>query len=231
MPSLVLFDLDDTLCDYSGARIGRLRTAYGDAFEAAGVNDVDLDAVIAESLALHPHGCHHFPDVLARHGMTDADLASQAQRWYLAHRFRGLALYDDARDTLEQVRQMAGVRAIGLVTNGPADVQRAKIDLLELWPAIDFAVISGEVGIEKPDAGIFEEALRAGDALAEDAIYIGDSPEFDMDGARNAGIARIWMNRTGTPWPLTTPAPEIEARSLGDVLTILRAMSARPGQP
>ena len=53
---------------------------------------------------------------------------------------------------------MPGVRSIGLVTNGPADVQRAKIDLLELWPHIDFAVISGEIGIEKPDAGIFAEA-------------------------------------------------------------------------
>lgn len=223
-PPLVLFDLDDTLCDYSGARIGRLRTAYGDAFTAAGMAGVDLDAVIEESLAIHQHGCHHFPEVLARHGMTDNEMAAEAQRWYLSHRFEGLGLYDEARDVLAQVRALPGVRSIGLVTNGPADVQRAKIDLLELWPDIDFAVISGELGIEKPEAGIFVEALRQGSASADEAIYIGDSPEFDMDGAHNAGIARIWMNRAGIPWPLATPVPEYEARSLPDVVPILESL-------
>jgi putative hydrolase of the HAD superfamily len=220
-PPLVLFDLDDTLCDYSGARTGRLRQAYGDAFSAAGIRDVDIDAVIAESLEIHPHGSHHFPDLLARHGMTDADVASRAQRWYTGNRFEGLALFTDAQMVLAQVRALQGVRAIGLVTNGPADVQRDKIDLLNLWPEIDFAVISGEFGVEKPDPAIFREALRQGDAAAEDAIYIGDSPEFDMEGAWNAGIRRIWMNRAAISWPLDTPAPEIETRTLTEIPAIL----------
>ena len=45
-----------------------------------------------------------------------------------------------------------------------------------------------------------------------------------MDGARNAGNARIWMNPAGIGWPLSTPAPEIEARTLAEVLTILQTM-------
>jgi putative hydrolase of the HAD superfamily len=223
-PPLVLFDLDDTLCDYSGARPGRLRTAYGEAFAAAGVRNVDLDAVIAVSLEIHPHGCHHFPDLLARHGMTDAEVAQRAQRWYLGNRFRGLALFSDAQAVLAQLRELPGVRAIGLITNGPAEVQRDKIDLLGLWPEIDFAVISGEIGVEKPDPAIFQEALRRGDAEPADAIYIGDSPEFDMEGACAAGIRRIWMNRAGTPWPLETPAPETETRTLTEIPEILNSL-------
>ena len=220
-PPLVLFDLDDTLCDYSGARTGRLRTAYGDAFNAAGICNVDLDAVIAESLEIHPHGCHHFPDLLARHGVTDAVVAQRAQRWYLGNRFSGLALFSDAQAVLAQVRALPGVRAIGLITNGPADVQRDKIDLLGLWPEVDFAVISGEIGVEKPDPAIFQEALRRGNAEPADAIYIGDSPEFDMEGARAAEIRRIWVNRVGDPWPLQTPAPETEIRTLTEIPDIL----------
>lgn len=223
-PPLVLFDLDDTLCDYSGARIGRLRTAYGDAFAAAGMRDIDLDGVIAESLAIHQHGSHHFPEVLARHGMTDPELAARAQRWYLRHRFLGLKLYDEARDVLTRIRAMPAVRAIGLVTNGPVEVQRDKIELLDLWSDIDFAVISGEIGIEKPDARIFAEALRRGSAGADQAVYVGDSPEFDMEGARNAGIARIWMNRAAISWKRESPPPEREARTLADMLSILEAL-------
>jgi len=223
-PPLVLFDLDDTLCDYSGARTGRLRTAYGDAFAAAGIRDVDLDAVIAESLEIHPHGSHHFPALLARHGMSDAELAQQAQRWYLGNRFRGLALFSDAQSVLAQVRALPGVRGVGLITNGPADVQRDKIDLLGLWPEVDFAVISGEVGVEKPDPAIFHEALRRGNVDSANAIYIGDSPEFDMEGARAAEIRRIWMNRAGIPWPLNTPAPELETRTLSNIPEILTSL-------
>jgi putative hydrolase of the HAD superfamily len=223
-PALVLFDLDETLCDYSGARTGRLRGAYGDAFLAAGARDIDLDAVIAESIAIHPHGSDHFPDILARHGVENPDLALEARRWYQQNRFLGLRLFPDARELLHRVRNLPSVRKIGLITNGPAEVQREKIALLELWDAIDFAVISGEAGVEKPDPRIFQRALQIGGVPAGDAIYIGDSPEYDMDGAHNAEIARIWVNRAGEPWPRATPAPELEADSLHAVLKILTAI-------
>ena len=229
-PALVLFDLDDTLCDYSGARAGRLRGAYGDAFAAAGISDVDLDAVIAESISIHPHGSDHFPDLLSRHGMTDADLASEARRWYHRNRFLGLDLFPDARDLLREVRRIPGVRRIGLVTNGPAEVQRDKIALLDLEREIDFAIISGEVGVEKPNPAIFQRALDAAGVGAGDAIYIGDSPEYDMDGARNAGIERVWMNRAGDPWPLESPAPEIQVSTLGAFVDLLKARASQTRQ-
>jgi putative hydrolase of the HAD superfamily len=220
-PSLVLFDLDDTLCDYSGARVGRLRRAYGEAFQRAGVTGVDLDSVIAASIAIGPHGSDHFPDLLARHGVTDPAHAAEARRWYHQNRFLGLELFPDARSVLEAVRALPGVRAIGLVTNGPHDVQRDKIDLLDLRALVDFAVISGEVGVEKPDPCIFEEALRQGNATASGAIYIGDSPEHDIEGARNAGIPNIWINAAGAPWPLESPAPEVEVATIADLPGLL----------
>jgi HAD superfamily hydrolase (TIGR01549 family) len=220
-PPLILFDLDDTLCDYSGARVGRLRGAFGDAFAAAGIDAIDLDAVVAESIAIHPHGSDHFADLLARHGVADEELAQAARRWYHQNRFLGLDLYPDARSVLDAVRLLPGVRGIGVITNGPADVQRAKLDLLDLWRAIDFAVISGELGIEKPDPRIFAEALRLGGRDAAEAVYIGDSPEFDIEGARSAAIPVVWMNRPAAPWPHDSPAPQHEIRELTELLDLL----------
>src|SRR5438067_1416494 len=91
-PALVLFDLDDTLCDYAGARAGRLRIAFADALAGlpGGGKDVDLDRLIAESVAIHPHGSDHFGSLLARYGVTDAAVAEAARRWYHANRFLGL---------------------------------------------------------------------------------------------------------------------------------------------
>ena len=101
-----------------------------------------------------------------------------------------------------------------MITNGPADVQSAKIDLLGLRPYFDFCLISGEFGIWKPDRAIFQEALALGRAASQQAVMIGDSAEHDMAGAEGAGIPTIWMNRHDLPWPAEIPAPSFVARDL-----------------
>ncbi len=162
---LVLFDLDDTLCDYAGARALRLGTAFATALESmpAGSERPSIDDLIAASIAIHPHASDHFPEVLRPYGVS-AEAASAAIAWYRANRYHGLKLFAETVETLAALRASAPSRPIGLVTNGPAETQRAKIALLELDGLIDFAVVSGEFGVEKPDESIFFEALRLGGA-------------------------------------------------------------------
>jgi HAD superfamily hydrolase (TIGR01549 family) len=234
---LVLFDLDDTLCDYAAARAARLRIAFGHALAAArrrearatgalrdpaGDRSPDLDALIAASIAIHPHGADHFPELLRPYGVSP-EAAALAVAWYRANRFHGLALFADAIATLEAVRLALPGGRLGLITNGPADIQRAKIEQLGLAPLVDFALVSGELGIEKPDPAIFREALRRGGAIAAEAIFVGDSPDHDIAGARAAGIRAVWMNRTGRPWPAPLPPPDDEVRDLAAFLALLGA--------
>ena len=221
-PRLLLFDLDDTLCDYAAARGLRLRRAFAPALDH--VPDLDLDRVIEDSLALHPHGTDHFADLLLQHGVTDPAVAAAAADWYRANRFLGLALFDDAVATLQALRNpLSGdERRIGLVTNGPAEVQRAKIALLEVEPLVDFVLVSEEFGAWKPDPAIFAEALRLGGARADEAVFVGDSAEHDIAGARAAGIRTIWVNRTQRPWAGDDP-PDYEASDLATVRRLLGA--------
>jgi putative hydrolase of the HAD superfamily len=219
---LVLFDVDDTLCDYAGARVLRLRHAFTSALATRKpdiAEPVDLECLIAESIAIHPHGTDHFPDLLRRYGVDDPAAIVAARQWYQTNRFLGLQLFPDAVHTLARAR--AHGRAVGLVTNGPADVQRAKLDLLGLRAHVDFALISGEFGVAKPDPAIFHEALRLAGACAADALYIGDSPEFDVTGARAAGIRSVWMNRTGSPWDHAEPPPDYEVPDLTSLHPLL----------
>ncbi len=221
-PRLLLFDLDDTLCDYAAARTLRLRRAFAPALDHA--PDLDLDRLIADSIDLHPHGTDHFTDLLLRHGVADPTVAETAADWYRTNRFLGLALFHDAVATLQALRNPApGVeRRIGLVTNGPAEVQRAKIALLEVEPLVDFVLVSGEFGAWKPDPAIFAEALRLGGSSADEAVFVGDSAEHDIAGARAAGIRTIWVNRTGCPWAGSDP-PDYEASDLAAVRALLGA--------
>ena len=228
-PKAVLFDLDDTLCDYAAARRERLRLAFtltpdGEFRERDGI---DLDAMIAESVATQPHGSDHFPALFARYGIADAERPRAAAAWYRQNRFHGLAFFPEARDVLRAVRGVlarmpgAGARPLGVITNGPGEVQRAKIELLGVEDLIDFAVVSGEFGVAKPDPAIFREALDRAGVAADEAIYVGDSVEHDMTGARAAGIPSVWVNRYGRAWPVSGWGPCREIRSLHEALALL----------
>lgn len=224
-PRLILLDLDDTLCDYATARSLRLRMAFTPALALAPAGRApDLDRLIAESLAMHPHGTDHFAALFARHGIADPAVARNAADWYRTNRFHGLALFPDARETLAALRRERSDRRIGLVTNGPAEIQRAKIALLDLDPLVDFAVVSGEYGVWKPEPAIFAEALRLGEATPAEAVFVGDSPEHDMAGARAAGIRAVWMNRTGRAWPPDLPLPDDE---IGSLAALVEAIAVR----
>lgn len=224
-PGLVLFDLDDTLCDYARARDLRLRIAFcGGRADAPPPIGVDLDRLIADSIARQPHGSDHFPELLAAHGVTDPAFAHRAMEWFRANRFHGLDLFPDARATIERLRALpapGGRRRIGIISNGPADVQRAKVGLLGIEEAVDFVLISGEFGVAKPAPEIFHEALRLGGAAADGAVVVGDSLEHDIAGARAAGIASIWVDRHGRRLLPADPRPDRVAGGLADVLTFL----------
>lgn len=228
-PHLLLFDLDDTLCDYASARDIRLRRAFEQALDPD--HGLNIDQLVAESVATHPHGADHFGEMLRTHGISDANVASSAATWYRTNRFHGLELFSDAVAVLNTLR--AGLPSpqgrIGLITNGPADVQRAKVELLQVERHVDFVIISGEFGVWKPDPAIFAEALRLGDASAADAVFIGDSVEHDMAGARSAGIRSIWVNRAGRPWTNAAPPPDHQIRSLSDLSRLL-GLNAEKGR-
>lgn len=226
-PDLVLFDLDDTLCDYAGARVDRLRIAFSLAEERAGTPlTAPLDEIVRESIRIQPHGVDHFPSVLATYGIDNPTAVDRAIKWFVGNRFHGLQLFPDAIETLETVRAAKPHRRLGLVTNGPAEVQTAKIDLLGIRPYFEFCLISGVFGYWKPDRQIFLEALALGNARPGDAVMIGDSPEHDMAGAEAAGIRPIWVNRHRTPWPDGLPSPIRVAHDLSDVRQLLAETSS-----
>ena len=82
-------------------------------------------------------------------------------------------------------------------------------------------VISGEFGRAKPDPAIFHEALRLAAASPDEAVFIGDAPEFDIAGAQAAGIRSIWMNRAGQAWAGAARPPDREIAALSDLIPLI----------
>ena len=48
--------------------------------------------------------------------------------------------------------------------------------------------------MKKPDRRIFEAVLEALDTHAADAVYVGDHPVNDVQGATEAGLTAIWLS-------------------------------------
>jgi putative hydrolase of the HAD superfamily len=225
----VLFDLDDTLGDYASARASRLRRAFQPHLRPATTLEIEamLEQMIIESISVSPHGADHFPQLFSRFGLDDPSAARAAAEWYRANRFYDLRLFEDAVATLSALRSFREPdgtcrrRGLGIITNGPADVQTEKVDLLKIRDLVDFIVISGEFGSEKPDVRIFDEALRLGGVAAAEAVFVGDAPQIDILGARNAGIRSIWVNRTGERWSIQEHRPRCEVADLTSVIALV----------
>lgn len=70
---------------------------------------------------------------------------------------------------------------------------RGWCDAYGLSPLLGSIIDSTVLGIAKPDARIFEEALSELDVPPNQAIYVGDSYAADMVGGKNAGMWTAWL--------------------------------------
>jgi HAD superfamily hydrolase (TIGR01549 family) len=93
---------------------------------------------------------------------------------------------------------------LGLVSNAPPDTLKV-IESLGLPLYLPTVVVSGVVGVSKPNPEIFRIALRTARVEAREAIHVGDLYEADVIGARNAGIQGILLDRDGNRPDLDCP--------------------------
>ncbi len=108
-------------------------------------------------------------------------------------------------------RARTGGFRVAVVSNGDAVRQRAKVEAMGLTDLVDAVVISGELGVRKPDPRIFAAAARAaGSDLSGATWVLGDDPVADLQGARSIGATAVWVNRAGRPWPADLPRPDAE---------------------
>ena len=146
-----------------------------------------------------------------------AALAEQLSEDFLNMTTARFSLLEGAE---ELVRYLANKYPLTVVTNGFVEVQYEKFDKSGLRDCFAHIVLSEEVGCQKPNPRIFEEALRMNGLQAEDVVMIGDSWNSDIQGAINAGIDQIWIRKSKDPLPEGQSATYL-VQSLSEVMEIL----------
>lgn len=221
----VLFDLDHTLLDSDESE----RLAFSVTMQAFGVAEPSdhlriYREINRELWASVERGERTPNDVKTLRFEQLIDLLDlAADPIEVADRYTGElgangSLYPGVPEMLDEVGRSA---RLALVTNGIGSVQRARIDRLGLDDHVSAVAISGELGVSKPDAAIFDHVFAGlGGPDRSSAIIVGDSLTSDMAGGHNAGIATCWYNPHGAV--TTEPTPTLEVRSIDEIAPALR---------
>ena len=84
---------------------------------------------------------------------------------------------------------------LGLITNGMKEVQRPRLIHSRKLDVFDLVVISGEIGLSKPNKDFFQYAFdRMDGADKEKVLVVGDSLVADVQGAQAYGLEAVWYN-------------------------------------
>jgi len=211
----VFFDLDHTLWDFESNSKAAI-VALFDKHELNALVGTDADGFFTEYSRINDYywslfhkgeidrdtlryirfrkTLEHFRCVI-KEGLCDA----------LAHDYIELLpnqnhLLPNAIETLDY---LSAKYTLHLITNGFEKVQMQKISRSGLQRYFKHIVTSENAGFSKPQKEIFDYALTLSGATLDNSIFIGDSPEADIQGALNAGMDHVHYNPSGKPCDVT----------------------------
>ncbi len=195
----VCFDVDATLVDYEASTRAGLRELLGTDEAWADwcvLTDWHYQRYLAGKVDFDTMRQQRTRDFFAYRGevLCDGEVVRREERRAAAMR-RAWRLFDDALPCLRALRAL-GLR-LAAITNAAGDHQRAKLGALGLGSAFDAVLISGELGVAKPHHVIFRRACRALGVLPAQAVHVGDRLDTDAEGARDAGLHGVWLDRSG----------------------------------
>jgi len=122
-------------------------------------------------------------------------------------------LLPGTRETLGVLKQSYRLGLLSNFTHGPA--AREIIERLGLIEFFEVILISGELGYRKPHPSVFDRLIEHLAFEKDQIIFVGDDPEADIAGAKDAGIQPVWTTHVldqNLPISKLIPFPESTIR-------------------
>jgi len=209
----VVWDIDDTLFDYTSADRGGMR-AHLTAEGLLGRYD-SVDGAITEwrritdlQWARFAAGEATFEEqrrgrvrLFLDEELTDTEADAWFQR-YIGHYEAVWALFPDVLPVLDA---LAASHRHAVLSNSSLHVQDRKLRFLGVHDRFESVLCAAELGVSKPAAEAFHASCEALGLAPHQVAYVGDHPEIDGRGAADAGLFSVWIDRGGIH--LTGEAP------------------------
>lgn len=213
----VLFDLDGTLVD----RIAALRRLIALLYDAnpALHKELPVERFVTEVLEADRDGYApqpYYAFIVQKWPVVGTTVAELA-KWHES-RFPDCFEPDPRVIRLFDQLDRAGY-PVGIVTNG-GPIQRRKIERSHIAIPPDRVFVSSEIGIAKPNPEVFMRAVRSLGLAPKGALFVGDHPETDVEGARRCGMAVAWISRDRV-WPTGLEAPDVVLSHVSSLAAVL----------
>ena len=201
--SYIYFDLDDTLLDHHNAEEAALEDVY-DNFGFA--KKISLNTLKQNYSSINKKLWKQYSNGLIDRSILQRNriektlevLDLEPEKWretagYYKNAYKKHWQWiEGKRDIFEYIAEQYPT---GLLTNGFAEVQKLKYEQFRFNEYVSNFIISEEVGVMKPQSGIFEYATQKAEAEPAQILYIGDSLHSDVRGGSNYGWNVVWYNR------------------------------------
>ncbi len=205
----VLFDIDDTLLDYSAAERGGILGYLAEL-------GLPEDRCAAGADVWHQLQEQHFGRFLAGEvdfpgqqraraaGMLDwlglpaLSGAEELAGWFAGYRRHHQLSLRVFADVVDCLTGLSSTVALGVVSNNDEAAAREKLDRTGLLAHFRCVVCVDTAGCAKPAPGIFRHACRALGVPPAETLYVGDQLATDAVAAHDAGLRGVWLDRSSS---------------------------------
>jgi putative hydrolase of the HAD superfamily len=231
----VLFDMFDTLMlivkdhefyDYSLKKAHKFLVKNGVAVEFAAFQNAYIKArdalyVEADARLEEPHFNLRISKALKSLGYSfgaHSEVVTGATNEFCEGFMEYVRIDKNTKSVLKKLREKY---KLGIVSNFA--IPECVDKLLErhgLEKLFDVVVVSGAVNKRKPSPEIFEKALEKLGVSAENTVFVGDTVDADIEGAKNAGMKAIYIERRPQK-EIESACPDQTIKNLGELLAAL----------
>lgn len=243
----VLFDLDDTLIDWSGfegdwheIEKESLKNVYDFLIAQNRALDISFNGFVAafddrvqevwadaRTSMRAPHLGSVLMEALQEFGFVPDDIINMqtCMEKYNWQAMPGVRVFPDVVKALTTFGEH-GVK-VGIVTNAFAPMALRDIELktFGLWPYFErdaARVSAADIGYLKPHPIIFEHALALIGTPPDETVFVGDNPIADISGAQKAGMKTVLRVNYAAPPPLKDIVqPDAMVTNFDDLMPIL----------
>lgn len=145
-------------------------------------------------------------------GLSEEEIADINEVYY------DLEPFDDVLPTFEKL-DAAGYD-LYIISNGEHAILDAMIDTLGVEHVLSDAISADDIERFKPHRELYELAAKRAETPIERMIHVS-AGVFDAQGAQNAGMQGVWINRKGLPRDPFGEPPKLVIESLDELLDAL----------
>ena len=155
--------------------------------------------------------------------LSDDVVAKATERF--AQEFMKYVCLDE--NAVDMLRWLHGKYKLGIVSNFaiPECIWKL-LEKYNLKKFFDVIIISADVNKRKPSPEIFQKALKSLNVAPHEAVFVGDTPSMDIEGAKNVGMKAILILRRTSATDILRPTsatnkPDVTVKSLKELPKIV----------